>query len=172
MCEFYIQQRTLSDGKRSIVLDENARPVYFLTGSMLSNGDTLSLYDMSGRKLVEIKQVGQLLGRHYDIFVNNEKIATLKKKWTFTFQDIYFVEQLNWTIQGNLHAHHYQIMKGIFQVLKMYPASTSVGDVYCLEISEKENAPVAIVLAFVLDYWVFSGKRLEMKSFSGEVKLV
>jgi len=157
MAEYFIQQKALSSNARTLVQDNSGKNLFLLVGRWGRRNDSVTLYDLSGNLLGKIKQTSVLSGRRFVLFKKNIKVATMRKLPTFK-EEWYFVSRLNWLAQGNFSEHRYVIKHGQTLIMEMLGAHIFKGGFYSLVIPDDENAPLAILIAAVLDYWLYSSK--------------
>ncbi|MDR1522331.1 MAG: LURP-one-related family protein [Streptococcaceae bacterium] len=157
MAEYFIQQKALSSNARTLVQDEDGKNIYFLAGRWGKRHDKVSLYDLDGHLLGFIQQISLSSGGRFSLYQKYEKVATMQKIPTFK-KNKYFLSKLNWIASGDFLKHRYEIKHGHTIIMKMLGTHMLRGDFYSLIIPEKENAPLAILISAVLDYWLYNSK--------------
>ncbi|MDR0690976.1 MAG: LURP-one-related family protein [Streptococcaceae bacterium] len=163
MAEYFVQQKALSSNRRTLVQDENGKNIYLLVGRWGKCHDKVSLYDLDGHLLGFIRQTSVISGGRFSLYKGLEKVATMQKIPTLK-KDRYFLSKLNWIASGNFSEHRYEIKHGYTLIMQMLGTHMLRGDFYSLVIPEKENAPLAILISAVLDYWLYNSKP--QKTFS------
>ncbi|KAF1295659.1 hypothetical protein BAU15_03715 [Enterococcus sp. JM4C] len=158
MAEFFIQERQLSRVTRTIVKDSQGKSLFLLVGRWGTKGDALSLYKMSGELVASIKQVSFTFGTRFEIYQGFDKVGTLKKIFNWP-GDFYYIRQLHWTVQGNIHQHQYAIHHFNRLVMEMDKTTLLTGDYYVLNIPIVEEAPLCICIAAIMDYWLYNRKK-------------
>jgi uncharacterized protein YxjI len=166
MSEYLIQQRSLSSDARTLVQDENGKNLFLLVGRWGSLGDVLSLYDMSGELLAQIKQASLIFGIRFDIYSRGEKVSSMRKILNWR-KDVYYIPKLRWLVSGDITNHQYRIQYFDETVMEMQPVSMLAGQYYSLDIENEDDAPVCICVASVLDYWLFRGVKEKKPKLSG-----
>lgn len=162
MTHYYIRQDLLSSSSRTIIKNQKGEALYLMVGRWGMRGDVLSLYQMNGDIVASIKQANFAfkLGSRFDLYHEFEKVGSLQRVLSFN-RDFYFVHQLGWVVMGDIGNHEYTIYHLNRCVMRMEKASLTTGDFYALEIPDKEEAPLCICIAAVLDYWLLNRKKAE-----------
>jgi uncharacterized protein YxjI len=158
--ELYIQQKTLNNAFQLPIKDEQGRTHFFLKGKLFSGGDTLELMDVTGRVLLLVKQIKGEFSTKYVILKGKETIATIQKKRRFPllFHEQYYIKEFSWKSYGNIQKRLYQVRRFHELIFTMKPVTLNFGEVFSLNVADKENIPYAICLAYILDNWGFSTK--------------
>ena len=105
--KLYIKQKVFSWRDRFTVKDETGADRYFVEGELFSWGKKLHVLDAAGNEAAFIQQkVWSFLPR-YDVFALGQHIAQIKKEFTF-LRPRYTIEGMNWDVEGDFWAHHYQ----------------------------------------------------------------
>lgn len=81
---FLIKQQVMSLKDRFYVKDEDGRDRYFVEGEFLSFAKKLRIYDENNNEVVYIEQKLWNFLPEFDLFMNNEKVATVKKNGPFS----------------------------------------------------------------------------------------
>ena len=158
MSEFFIQDKQLSSITRTIVKDEKGKSLFLLVGRWGTKGDALSLYKMNGELVASIKQISFTFGTRFEIYKNFEKVGTLQKIFRWP-GDFYYIQQLHWTVQGNIYQHQYSIRHFNHLIMKMDKATLFSGDYYVLDVTDDEDAPLCICIAAIMDYWLYNRSK-------------
>jgi uncharacterized protein YxjI len=167
MTEYFIQQRALSSNFRTIVQDNQGNNLYFLIGHWGQYQDTITLYNLKGEILGKIKQTSKASPTRFALFDKEKKIATMQKIPTWK-KDWYFISRLNWIAQGNFAKHRYLIKHGKTIIMKMFSEHLQPGDFYSLIVPNDQDAHTAILIAAVLDYWLYNPKAAPSKNIRKE----
>ena len=77
---FVMRQKIFALGDDFTIKDETGNDLYFVDGRALSFGHKLSFQDMQGNELAFIKQKVFSFGPTYEIYVNDELQAVIKKE--------------------------------------------------------------------------------------------
>ncbi|MBL1227786.1 LURP-one-related family protein [Enterococcus sp. BWB1-3] len=163
MSEYFIQEKQLSNVTRTLVKDENGKSLFLLVGRWGTRGDALSLYAMNGELVASIKQLSLFFGTRFDIYKGFEKVGTLKKILNLS-TDFYYINQLRWTVIGDIRNHYYTIHHNNHKIMEMSKATLFSGNYFCLEVENDEDAPLCICIAAVLDYWLYNKKKCSSRN--------
>lgn len=165
MSEYFIQDKQLSSVTRTIVKDEKGKSLYLMVGRWGTKGDALSLYSMNGTLVASIKQMSFTFGTRFELYKDFEKVGTLQKIFNWP-GDFYYIQQLHWTVQGDIYNHQYSIHHLTHRIMQMSKATLAAGDYYVLNVENDEDAPICICIAAVMDYWLYNRSKKEKNSFA------
>lgn len=146
----FIKQQVLSLKDRFTVKDENETDRYFVEGEFLTFGKKLRLYDQHNKEVLYIEQKLWKLMPEFDLFVDNEKVATIKKEWAF-FQNNYTIHGKDWNIEGSVMAHDYVIKDQGNVIADINKKWVSWGDTYEITIHEEKNVVLLLGTVIVID---------------------
>ncbi|WP_461213298.1 LURP-one-related/scramblase family protein [Lacticaseibacillus sp. GG6-2] len=149
---YYIDAQSLKDAGMSVVKDGDFKPVYILNGRHGIANDGFNLHTIAGQELGEIRQKTVGLFPRYDLFVNREKVGSIKKM-AGVWREFIFVSDLNWMIIGNLLANQYHIYHGVKSITTIAEAGTASNTVFKLDIPNAADVPAGLLLAAILDRW-------------------
>lgn len=157
MSDFYIYQHLLSSNCRTIVKNEQGKPLYLLVGRWGARGDVLSLYAMNGDIVARIKQTSFGFHSRFELYKGYEKVGTLQHLFSLN-RDFYYIRHLRWAAIGDIQNHHYSIYELNHKIMDMTEACLLTGNYYVLKVMNDQNAPLCICIAAVLDYWLLNRK--------------
>lgn len=108
MKRFVIKQQVLSLKDRFTVKDDMGNDAYFVEGEFLTLGKKLRVYDHHHQEILYIEQKLWRLLPEFDLYSQNELVATIKKDFAF-FKNNYQITGQNWIVEGSVMAHDYVI---------------------------------------------------------------
>lgn len=146
----YIKQHVLSLRDRFTVKDENEIDRYFVEGDFMTFGKKLRVHDETNKEVLYIEQKLWKLLPEFDLFVQNEKVATVKKEWAF-LQNNYSIDGMNWEIEGSVTAHDYVIKDQGRVIADINKKWISWGDTYEITIHEEDNLTILLGIVIVID---------------------
>ena len=158
MSDFLIQEKPFGHSTQTVVKDADGHPLYTLLGNWGSKGDSLILYHMNGRVAASVKQVSFPFVRRFEIYEAGEKVGTMQRFLNW-LSDFYYVQQLHWTVYGNIQQHQYKIHHFNKEIMTMDKTLLHHGMYYLLQVHDDANAPKCICIASVLDYWLYNRER-------------
>lgn len=164
MSEFFIQEKQLSSVTRTIVKDEQGKSLFLMVGRWGTKGDVLFLYRLDGALVASIKQTSFTFGKRFEIYKNFEKVGTMQKIFNWP-GDFYFIQQLHWSVYGDIYNHRYGIYHFNKKIMEMDKATLLSGDYYVLDVTDDEDAPVCICIAAIMDYWLYNRKKKPKTTF-------
>ncbi len=149
---YLVKQKIFSIGDKFTIRDENENPVYQVVGKVFTIGKKLDLYDMDDQHLAYIEQkIFRFLPEYY-IYRDEELLAQVKKEFTF-FKPRFNIDSHygNFTIEGNIFAHEFNILKNGRTVAWISKKWISWSDTYTVDINDDEDQAFILSLVIVLD---------------------
>ena len=148
--KLYIREKVFSWGDKFTVKDQYGNDKYMVQGEVFSFGKKLHVYDMTGREVAFIKQeLWSFLPKFY-VFCNGNKVAEIKKEFTFLFPR-YTIAGLGWEINGGIMEHNYDIMKAGTSIVSIRKEWMTWGDTYELDIANPADELVALAVVLTID---------------------
>lgn len=162
MRALYAQRIGFTKKGVTTIKDEDDNIVYFITGRWGLVHDVLSVYNVSGTLLAEIKQSSLGLFPKFDLYSHHKKVGSLRRYYGVS-TEMLFVKGLNWFLIGNLTNFRYKIFAGHEWVMKTGTVQKNGQDTIKFEFRyEKDEAPCLCVAA-ILDYWASNTKSVKNK---------
>lgn len=148
MRKLYIKQKLFNIKQDFYIKDENGQDVYQIDGKLLNIGRKVILKDNLGNELAVIQQEILHIMPHYNIWINDKKIATVRKKFTI-LRPQYLIDDIGWTIQGDVLTLNYSINDGNQEIAKINKKIVAMSDTYevIIERDQDEIAIIAVVMA-------------------------
>lgn len=137
--KFYIREKLVSLHNKYFIYDENDEQVYELESKYISIGAKTSLKDMDGNELVYVEQEVLHFMPQYNIYINEEFIGKVIKRFKLISND-YEVLELGYTVEGNFLGSSYVVKNSDDEIIANVSRKVvSIGDKYHLEILDEEN---------------------------------
>jgi uncharacterized protein YxjI len=157
--KYIIKQKIFSLGTSFYIKNEFQEDVYSIKGEVFSLGKKLRLYDLEDRELVYIEQQLFNFLPVYNIYVNGEVIAKVKKKFTL-FRTEFSIESKGkeYILEGDFLAHEYKILSQGLVVANISKEWFTFSDTYGVDISEGESHPFMLAMVIVLDQACHEGR--------------
>jgi len=114
-------------------------------------GLKLHIYDDNGKELAYIKEKKITIRPKFRIFVDGEHSATITKK-IIALRPKYEVEELGWTIKGNLIEHDYKIKGKDGDVMSIHKGILTLRDTFVMEFEDDKHIPEALAVVLAIDY--------------------
>lgn len=148
--KLYMKQKKFSLKQDFDILDADQRPVYHVEGKLMSLKRKLRIFDsQTNEELAAVEQQLVALTPTLNIFYQNERIATIRKKITF-FRPSYVIDVLGWTIEGDYFAHDYNVLDADGNLIADISKKLfSWSDTFEIDIKDPTANPT-VVLAVVL----------------------
>ena len=152
--KYIMRQKLISWGDDYTIRDEDGNDAFFVDGRVFTIGQKLSFQDMSGNELAFIRQKLLSLGPKYEVFVNGELIAEVKKE-LFTFFHCTFVVDVpgpdDLEAKGNLLDYEYEFTRGSEVVARVSKKFFSFTDSYGIDIADPGDTLLILTATVVID---------------------
>ncbi len=149
---YQIRQKIFAIGDKFTIKDEMGNDVFMVKKKILSFGKKLKIYDMSGRELCYIEQKLFRFLPEYNIFVNGQHIANVKKKLAILKNSFVINSCLGqYYVDGNIFAREFSIYREGVPVAYISKKFFSFTDTYGVEIDDSEDQLVNLSIAIVID---------------------
>ncbi|MBU3158631.1 LURP-one-related family protein [Clostridium frigoris] len=158
--KFYIRQKVFSISDNFSIKDVSGNDVFNVEGKFFSIGNKLRMYDMNHNEIVYIEQKLFKFLPQYNIYLNGNYIAKVKKEFTF-FSNRFHIESNtgNYEIEGDFLAHDFSIVKNGNAIAEINKKWVSWGDTYEIDINESEDYAVVLAMVIVIDQVLHDNKK-------------
>jgi len=158
--QFYIREKLFSIGDRFSIQDVSGNDVFNVEGKVFSIGNKLKIYDAHGNEIVYIEQKLFKLLPEYNIYLNGNHAAKVKKEFTF-FNNKFHIDSSmgNYEIEGDSFAHDFSITKNSNIVAEITKKWLSLGDTYEIDINDDENYAFILAMVIVIDQVLHDNKN-------------
>lgn len=146
----YIKERVFTWGDKFDVCDREGRMKYYVEGEVFSWGKKLHVYDQYNREVAFIKQELFTFMPCYTVFVGGREVAQIRKQFSLFFPK-YYVDGLNWDVDGSFWEHNYRITKNGRTVVSIEKEWLTWGDTYELSITDDADEIVALSVVLTID---------------------
>ena len=147
--KLYIRQKVFSWRDRFAVKDEAQRDRWYAQGEIFTLGKKLRVYDAGGAEVAFIWQkLLSFLPRYY--LELNGKSYEFVREFTL-LRPKYTIRNLDWTINGNIWAHEYNVTDSRGDIMRISKAWLSWGDFYELDIYDTQNELLCLCVALAID---------------------
>ncbi|MBZ9624238.1 LURP-one-related family protein [Clostridium sp. FP2] len=157
--KFYIREKIFSIGDKFSIQDASGNDVFNVEGKFFSIGNKLKIYDVNNNEIVYIEQKLFKLLPEYNIYLNGNYAARVKKEFTF-FSNRFDIDSNmgNYEIEGDFLAHDFSITKNSSTVAQVNKKWLSWGDTYEININEQENYAFILAMVIVVDQVLHDNK--------------
>jgi uncharacterized protein YxjI len=145
-----------------MIKDEEDRNVYSVSGQLFSFGHKLSFCDMSSRELVFIKQRLMTFSPTYEIYLNGQLYAIIKKELFTFFKCRFNIEVIGGIpleVEGDFLDHEYDILMQGSSVARVSKKWFSFSDTYGIEVAPGQNDLIILSLAVAIDLMCHDNKN-------------
>lgn len=148
--EYYIKQRFFSWNDRFSIYDASGNVRFYVEGEVFSWGKKLHLSDVYGNELAFIEQ--KLFSWKPRYYIHRPGANTLEvvKEFTF-FKDRYFVNGIDWRVEGDVFDHSYEIIQGNDAIVGVSREWFSLGDAYAIRTAYGIDDTAALAVVLVID---------------------
>lgn len=149
---YNIRQKIFSFGDNFAITDEYDNEAFIVRGKVFSFGDKLRIEDLNSNELVYIEQELFHLFPVYNLYINGECVATVKKNFTL-FGSHFSIDSSvgNFEVDGEFLSHEFTILKNGNVVAEISKRWFSFSDTYGVDIYDEENESLILALAIVID---------------------
>lgn len=157
---YLIREKVFSFSDRFNIMDESGNARFEVEGQFFSMGNKLRIYDLNGRELIYIEQKIWRFLPEYNIYRSDNLIARVKKELTL-FKPRFIIESQygDLTIEGDIFAHSFNILKNGKPVAWISKKWISFSDTYSIEISDGEDDAFFLSLSIVLDQILYDNNN-------------
>lgn len=148
--KLYIKQKIFTFGDKFSIYDENGRERYYVEGEVFTFGKKLHLYSLEGKELAYIEQRIFTFLPKYTIYINGNEIAEVVKEFAF-FRNIYSVNGLGWSVDGDFLDHDYTVESEGRTIATVAKEWFTLGDAYEINISDGLDPVPALSVVLVID---------------------
>ncbi len=148
--KLYIKQKLFSIKQDFNIYNDKGQEVYEVKGELLSWGRKLHLIDAQSKEEVAfLKQKVLSLFVHMDVFVDGDHMTAIKQKFSL-FKPKFVINDLDWTIEGNIWQHDFTIRNAKGRTIaKFHKKFLSWSDTFEIDIVDDEADPI-LALAVIL----------------------
>jgi uncharacterized protein YxjI len=155
MRRFYLKSQGPENKGATAISDENHDAKYWLVGKWGLKDDALSVYDLNGQQLAELKQrsVGSL--PKFELFLADQVVGTVTTPIGFV-RGLLYVHQLHWFITGDTVTCHFKVRHKMTTILKINRVQINNSNYIELVVyaDDAPQIPLFICLATILDRWI------------------
>lgn len=150
--KLYVNEKLFSIHRKFYVKDENDLVIYEISSNAISLGDKTTISDVNSNKIAYIEQELFHIMPNYNIYINDEHICKIIKKFHF-FRNDYILSN-GYKVQGKFMMLDFVIYDNIDNCIGSIKRNLiSIGDKYEIEIidTSKKEIILAIVVAIAND---------------------
>lgn len=148
--KLYLKEKVFSWSDYFTVKDEDGADRYYVKGEVFSWGKKLHIYDLNDREIVYIKQKMLSWMPQYEVYMDDQLVATVKKEFLLIFHR-YRVYGVDWDVGGQFMAHEFEITQHGRPVAKISKEWMSWGDSYELDIVNPADALLSLAVVITID---------------------
>ena len=169
MVRLFIKEEHLALQNRMIVKDDAGNDVFLIVGKWGRLGDMMTVYSMSGERLVEAKQTLLSVFPKFSLHKNGQYIGSIKKQGGLRGlrKPYVIVTKFNWLITGDYEKRRFTVRHIAKKIMTIEKTISYSGDFYILNIENEDHAAIACVLAVLLDHYVHK-KNARWKEYKQE----
>ena len=132
------------------IFDEAGNTLYMVKGQ-LSWGHCLKIFDAAGRELGMVKQRILTWLPKFDIYLGDAYAGCISRELTF-FRPRYTIDCKGWQVEGDFLEWDYRILDARgYQVASVSKELFQWTDTYSIEVANREDALMALMLVLAID---------------------
>jgi uncharacterized protein YxjI len=149
---YLVRQKIFSIGDSFTIKNEAGDDIFIVKSQLLSFGKKLRIFDIIGNELCYIEQRLFKFMPEYDLYINGELIANVKKKFALFSNDFVITSPgSQYQVEGDLWAHEFGIYKGGQLIGRISKKFFSFTDTYGVDIDDSQDQISTLALAIVID---------------------
>ena len=158
--KYQIRQKIFTFADNFTIKDDEDRDQFIVRGRFFTIGDKLSIEDLEGNELAYIEQKIFRFLPEYNIYRGGKQLANVKKEFTL-FKSRFNIQSTmgSYTMEGNIWAHEFQILKDNKEVAWISKKWLSFSDTYLAEIDDKEDQAFMLALVIVIDQVLHDNRK-------------
>lgn len=159
---YILKQKFFSFTDSFTIRDEEERDVYSVSGQLFSFGHKLSFCDMSGRELVFIKQRLMTFSPTYEIHVNDQLYAIIKKELFTFFRCKFNIEVIGGMpleVEGDFLDHEYEVLTQGRSIARVSKEWFTFSDTYGIDTAPGQNDILLLSLSVAIDLMCHDNKN-------------
>lgn len=150
--KYLVREKIFTFGDKFVIKDEMERPAFEVVGKVFTLGNKLNIYNMNGKKLVYIEQKLLRFLPEYNIYMNGDLVATVKKEFTFFKPKFNINSNFGYfSIDGDIFNYNFSIYRDRRKVAVISKKWFAWSDTYGVDIDEGESHVFILALVIVLD---------------------
>ena len=132
------------------IFDEQG-DVYFRVDGKLAFGHSFDIFDKEGKRIASLKQEIFRFLPHYKMYIDDEYVGEIVKEFSF-FTHRFSLDYESWTVKGNFLGWDYDIFdRNGDNIAHISKQLFNFTDTYEIEVNEKKNALVALMITISID---------------------
>lgn len=151
---YVIREKFFRLTEDSDITDENGQPVYQVRGRLFSIHNTLTMADMAGNEVAQVRRVLLALRPTYEITHGGQELAEVRKHFFTPFVDRFTIDipgPNDLEMNGNLLEHEFTITQGGQTVATVSKRWISLTDTYGVDIGPGQNDVMILASVLALD---------------------
>ncbi len=150
--KLYVNEKLISIHDKFYIKDEKDSDVYEIVSKIISIGDKTTISDMQGNQIAYIEQEVLHITPHYNVYINDEFVFTIKKKLQFIRND--YILSNGYSVDGDILNLDFVIYDdNNNKIGSIKRKLISIGDKYEITIEDdsKKETILAIIVAITND---------------------
>lgn len=150
---YRIKEKFWSWGNKFTITDQDGNAYFYVDGKAFSWGDKLSFQDVDRRELAFISQKLMSFMPRYQILVDGQVYAEIKKEWSW-FKKKFTLDvpgPNDYTVEGSFWEHEFTFMRGGQRVASVSKNFWGWTDTYGVDIVDGEDEVSILCTCIVID---------------------
>lgn len=148
--EYLIKQKVFSFLQTFNILDANGNDLYVVKHEFFSFPKKMKISNLAKEELASLQK--HFFLNKYDIFVKNEKIGLMRRRFSLRPKFELSLQEKEYTIIGDFFAHDFKIInKEDQEIAKLSKKIFSWGNTYSIVINDNENQLALLAVMIIID---------------------
>lgn len=149
---YLVRQKIFSLGDSFAIKDEAGNDIFLAKAQLLSFGNKLRIFNLTGNELCYIEQKVFKFMPEYDIYIAGIHVVNVKKKFAFFKNDFVITSPgTQYYVDGDFFAHEFSIYKDGRPVAAISKKYFSFSDTYTVDVDDGQDQMTILALAIVVD---------------------
>lgn len=158
--KYYIKQKVFSLKDKFSIKDVEGNDIYKIEGQFISLKNKLALTNMEDEVIYKSEKKLFKVFAEYNIFSkDDEPLINVKRKWGFKPKFLITFDNREFTVQGSLFAHSFQVMDESKIVASIQKKVISWGDSYEIDIIDESKVELFLFLVIIIDQVIHEQKK-------------
>ena len=153
-----VQQKMFTFGDKFNIYDVNGNVKYTCEGEVFTLGKKLHVYDEIGDEVAYIEQQLFQFLPSFTVYVRGEAVAEIVKEFTL-FVPKYYVNGLDWNVDGEFLARDYHISRNGEKIADFYKEWMTFGDCYSMDINDDYDEVLALSVCLAVDVCISASRN-------------
>jgi len=148
--KLYFKQKVFTLKQRSNIFDRAGNVLFTAEAEIISLGRKMHIYDDMNNEVAFVQQRLLRLLPRFSVYTGGQHIADIVKEFTL-LKPRYYIEGLDWQINGDFFAHDYSISGAGRHIASIHKRWMSWGDSYEIDIADGQDIIMVLAVIIAID---------------------